>query len=298
MHACRIEKWTETVPRLMTMKVEKADESNKENDPLAEVLGGCATFNNERGDDYQEQIGMPDEENMRHWSHHHTTDTVDDPVFRAAMRGLDSVSFVFGLEVTWSLIQQRQQDEEDRLALEAIQEAGEEELENALAANNGDNEENAGDDEASSSDDDENAAAMDVEEAPAQEQDEDGGEGSSTSDESSTPVKSSKDNSNDESSDESSSPVRDDPPTPIENTPEVEIVDTSQSQGDDASVVEAVVASQEPTQDSSRSSQPSPAKDEWECFTCTLFNKKGLRKCSACGTKRPKAGVKRSLDET
>ena len=62
---------------------------------------------------------------MRHWSHHHSTDTVDDPVFRAAMRGFDAVSFVFGLEVTWSLIQQRQQEEEEKqalLELEAAQE--------------------------------------------------------------------------------------------------------------------------------------------------------------------------------
>ena len=76
-----------------------------------------AFVNNDRGEDFQEQIGMPDEENMRHWSHHHSVDTVDDPVFRAAMRGYDSVSFVFGLEVTWSLIQQRQQEEEERAAM-------------------------------------------------------------------------------------------------------------------------------------------------------------------------------------
>lgn len=40
-----------------------------------------------------------------------------DPVFRAAMRGYDQVSFVFGLEVTWSLIQQRQQEEEEKQAM-------------------------------------------------------------------------------------------------------------------------------------------------------------------------------------
>jgi hypothetical protein len=33
------------------------------------------------------------------------------------MRGYDQVSFVFGLEVTWSLIQQRQQEEEEREAM-------------------------------------------------------------------------------------------------------------------------------------------------------------------------------------
>ena len=37
------------------------------------------------------------------------------------MRGYDQVSFVFGLEVTWSLIQQRQQEEEERKAMLEIE---------------------------------------------------------------------------------------------------------------------------------------------------------------------------------
>ena len=100
-----------------------------------------AFVHNERGDDFQEQMGMPDEENMRHWSHHYSTDTCDDPVFRAAMRNFSDVSFIFGLEVTWSLIQQRQQEEDEKKAilemqaLEKIQEESgdEEELRKAKA---------------------------------------------------------------------------------------------------------------------------------------------------------------------
>jgi len=112
----------------------KSDSGNdeKENDLELNTDGECLAapsyLNNDRGEDYQEQIGMPDEENMRCWSHHHSTDTVDDPIFRAAMRGYDKVSFVFGLEVTWSLIQQRQQDEEERqamLELESMKEMNE-----------------------------------------------------------------------------------------------------------------------------------------------------------------------------
>lgn len=119
--SCRwIQKWTELVPTLMFMKSDR-DNDEKENDSELNTDGECLAapnhLNNERGEDYQEQIGMPDEENMRSWSHHHKTDTVDDPIFRAAMRGYDQVSFVFGLEVTWSLIQQRQQDEEERQAM-------------------------------------------------------------------------------------------------------------------------------------------------------------------------------------
>jgi hypothetical protein len=117
-----VEQWTELVPRLMTMKADTDEKTDsKSTDLVCDVLESCATLQNERGEDYQEQIGMPDEENMRSWSHHHTTDTVDDPIFRAAMRGYDAVSFIFGLEVTWSLIQERQQEEEERLAMEAME---------------------------------------------------------------------------------------------------------------------------------------------------------------------------------
>jgi hypothetical protein len=123
LQAWWVDEWTELVPVLMTMKSDVDQDVKEEGeDP---VVASCASTNNERGEDFQEQIGMPDEENMRSWSHHYGTDTVDDPVFRAAMRGCDSVSFVFGLEVTWSLIQERQQEEEEREAmkeLEAIQE--------------------------------------------------------------------------------------------------------------------------------------------------------------------------------
>ena len=123
LHAWWIEQWQELVPVLMTMQ---PDPEKQENDICQEVPKDtndvCAHITNERGDDYQEQIGMPDEENMRSWSHHFKTDTVDDPIFRAAMRGYDSVSFVFGLEVTWGKIQQRQQEEEDLKAMEELEE--------------------------------------------------------------------------------------------------------------------------------------------------------------------------------
>ena len=121
LQAWWVDEWTNIVPILMSMKSD--DDSASPQDPggLEEASGGNA--DNERGDNFQEQIGMPDEEDMRCWSHHHTPDTVDDPVFRAAMRGFDSVSFVFGLEVTWSLIQQRKQEEEEKQAMLELEEA-------------------------------------------------------------------------------------------------------------------------------------------------------------------------------
>ena len=100
-----LEEWSILVPSIMNMKPD--DDKEKENaGPDESGICGeekCAMVDNERGEDYQDQLGMPDEEDMRSWSHHNSTDTVDDPVFRAAMRGYDAVSFVFGLEVTWSL---------------------------------------------------------------------------------------------------------------------------------------------------------------------------------------------------
>ena len=117
-----MEQWTVLVPKLFSMKADSDSDNSNPDKPLVEDEQiNCAYVHNERGENFQEQIGMPDEENMRDWSHHNSTDTVDDPVFRAAMRGFDSVSFVFGLEVTWSLIQQRQQEEEEKRAMEELE---------------------------------------------------------------------------------------------------------------------------------------------------------------------------------
>jgi type II secretory pathway pseudopilin PulG len=105
-------------------------------------------------------LGMPDEENMRHWSHHHSTDTVDDPVFRAAMRGYDAVSFVFGLEVTWSLIQQRQQEEEEKQALKELEAAQELDKEDSDEDENDDD--NDSGEKRSASQDDDRRQIMDI----------------------------------------------------------------------------------------------------------------------------------------
>jgi len=123
-----IEQWTALVPTLMRIKAD-GEEDDEEDEPVEdpveeEILKHCAANpHNTRSDDYLPQIGMPEEENMRHWSHHHSTDSCDDPVFRNAMRGTDAVSFVFGLEVTWDLIQQREESEEAAL-VQAMQKDG------------------------------------------------------------------------------------------------------------------------------------------------------------------------------
>ena len=99
-----IGKWTTTVPVLMAMKADKTKAVQCL--PCGEGSSGDspektdAPVQVERGENFQEQIGMPEEEDMRNWSHHFKTDTCDDPIFRAAMAGTDRVSFVFGLEVS------------------------------------------------------------------------------------------------------------------------------------------------------------------------------------------------------
>ena len=123
-----LDQWTLLVPTLMTMKADDDDAIQEDapvDDPVEEEILKHSALNphNVRSENFQQQLGMPDEENMRNWSHHYSTESCDDPVFRNAMRGTDAVSFVFGLEVNWSLIEERQQMEEAR-AFREMQEAG------------------------------------------------------------------------------------------------------------------------------------------------------------------------------
>jgi hypothetical protein len=372
-----VEQWTEVVPRLMTMKAcddDEEEKSEEDEDPVDAALGSCISLRNERGEEYQEQIGMPDEENMRQWSHHHSTDTVDDPVFRAAMRGFDSVSFVFGLEVTWSLIQERQQEEEERLAmkeLEAMQGmqvdeeeetadvAGEDTKPPAVASKESDPEnpfcdeedeeetaDVAGEDTKppavdSKASDPENAFCDSDSDDDGGGEDcvvqlDDGGDSSSGEDcvvqqDDGGDSSSGEDNVEQEDREEQAnedvvlvdSPVqrtatkRDmtpmdslatvtmaPPSTSGKSTPyaEAEIFDSSpescaieaevcfshHTDQEESSVVDA-------TQDTNASSQLDIEKEnvsvaptnEWACTTCTLHNRKSLRKCSACGTRKP-----------
>jgi hypothetical protein len=329
-----IEQWTELVPRLMSMTVDNAKHGADHPDGMvcAAVgdLSAMAHLQNERGDDYQEQIGMPDEENMRSWSHHHTTDTVDDPIFRAAMRGCDAVSFVFGLEVTWSLIQQRKQEEEERLALqelEAIREldddgngeaddnapnyAGDDSLPNEAKPKGklSVKDEDAGTDDTPASpcpDDVDNDEISDAEEEDdnddvADEDDKSNGEGSVV-------LSESDDNSNDE--DVGDSMTQEDPMVATASTLTTPNVDTTGGQSskmeeESGDTTETSPCSSESTTsflsppdespDKENAMPAGPSPNEWPCPTCTLYNRKALRKCSACGTRKPQQGTKRSI---
>lgn len=252
LHSWWVTQWQELVPILMTMTLdtEVKEDGADDEDGGKDMMESCTHLNNERGDDYQEQIGMPDEENMRCWSHHHKADTVDDPIFRAAMRGYDSVSFVFGLEVTWSKIQQRQQEEEDRQAMKELEEM--EELQKLQEDSDGENEETlVGKD-------------VDVSE-----------EGMDVDTKSNMPVE-----------DGVTSPFISDSQVASQDenggTPEAQIIESPSSSTD----VEVIsVGSVE-----NRSPQESPPKKSavWACPRCTMENILSRKKCEACGKTRPR----------
>ena len=300
-----IGQWTELVPVLMAMKSdsdESQDSSNDDSGVHHDLLETCAALNR-RGDDYQEQIGMPDEENMRSWSHHHTVDTVDDPVFRAAMRGYDSVSFVFGLEVTWSLIQQRQQEEEERQALkelEAAQELGQEESSENQKGDDSDDGAGQDDGEVQSESSKNEVMTKDDKDVELVNNEIKGG-GNSSND---------LEDSDDEGPSGGSIEGGETPPKSQEH--KVEVVDESPDNGTpDAVIVDSshedspAVTPMEVDQtdysdiDSVKQENKHPTHCvRWECTACTFMNEKSDKKCSVCETRRPAAsGTKRSIHE-
>ncbi|KAJ8613667.1 hypothetical protein CTAYLR_003158 [Chrysophaeum taylorii] len=54
----------------------------------------------------KQQYPLPKEEDLNNWSHHSSVATIEDPVFKKAMRKIpDAVTFVFGMYQDWDLIQ-------------------------------------------------------------------------------------------------------------------------------------------------------------------------------------------------
>jgi len=254
----------------------------------ADMMESCSHLKNERSDDYQEQIGMPDEENMRSWSHHYKTDTVDDPIFRAAMRGYDTVSFIFGLEVTWGKIQQRQQEEEDLEAMKELEHMDElqnlqEDLEDGNeAAKDSENTEDVGDGKANDQpmvEVVETQDAMEVEDAAAI-------------------VATDNDDDDDNDDDESvqvaeevlaSSPSGSDSPEIDADreggTPEAQIIESPSSDGSSSPTAVEVLSVE--NDDSPQQHQATPTKkNTWVCQRCTMENAMPKRKCEACKSNR------------
>jgi len=272
-----IQQWTELVPKLMSMR---ADDEQVDTCKPAAINGDDdvqipAGYLNERGGDYQEQIGMPDEENMRHWSHHHSTDTVDDPIFRAAMRGYDSVSFVFGLEVTWSLIQQRQQEEEERAALEALE--GAKEIEAALSMNDDESDE----DSKSGSDDEEEAfACAESRGAAGRGNEENMCSQETNGSEAKTEI----------SSSDKTKPIdeQQEPTSMVSNSLHQSNTDLHKEQcgaegGMDSAVLDSISAETGPCADVG-----ADIVDSWSCEHCSYGNHSDDKQCGLCNKKRSK----------
>lgn len=71
------------------------------------------------------QEGCPEEEDFNRWSHHCSAVSTDDECLRRATEGDSSVSFIFGLEINWDLLQARQdaQRESELIRKEQMKEA-------------------------------------------------------------------------------------------------------------------------------------------------------------------------------
>jgi hypothetical protein len=267
LHSWWVERWQDLVPILMTMKSDPEKlEIDTDQEISTDTMDGCAHLKNERGDDYQEQIGMPDEENMRSWSHHYKADTVDDPIFRAAMRGYDSVSFVFGLEVTWGKIQQRQQEEEDLKAMkeleqmEELKKLQEEEGNGNQVAHESENNVDVGDGLADE--------PMVVDDARA----------IATNDQESVQIDISGIASAIGDSLESGMGCEG-------GTPEAQVIASSSSDVTSiSSPVEVLCVGS--IENQSPGQYASPMKNIWVCHRCTMENRGSKRKCEACGSNR------------
>jgi hypothetical protein len=313
-----VQQWTELVPRLMSMK---ADCDHEQGTSKPEVAGGDNDENAspnlvERGEDYQEQLGMPDEENMRSWSHHHSTDTVDDPIFRAAMHGYDAVSFVFGLEVTWSLIQERQQEDEERRAMEELEKIDEldeafEATKKAEKSDDGEEESESGEesgecedegkvekeDDASNpvakrrkkigvdNDDDTNSSLGDEDDgnemadfiAEDSDEDEDG------SDEEAPLVAS--DVQSEDSSEEEKEEI-DEEKEEIEEKEEVKEVEEE---------ADVEMNEEDPVNNDAPRERPGDEEsNKWACSQCTFLNEMRNRSCEVCRQKKPRSRRRRS----
>ncbi|KAL7581624.1 hypothetical protein ACA910_022177 [Epithemia clementina (nom. ined.)] len=288
------ERWGNLVPVLMTMK---ADEDCKLDTGDSDCADESLNFN-ERGDNYQEQIGMPDEENMRHWSHHHSTDTVDDPIFRAAMRGCDAVSFVFGLEVTWSLIQQRQQEEEERQAMEALENCTQNLEEDASAASStmAPPALEAGCSSQAPNFCEESDYDFELDNIPVEVADTDNGcQEESSKKKPAVDLRSQCKLMLNDNQDTGSAMVLEDATSPIAQSVSSKneklgkrcvFSDSSDEESDNAGPRSACCA---------EGGSPPKKTAGWQCAKCTLLNETTRKKCSACGTKKADASTPPSV---
>ena len=112
-----VERWMLCVPQLRELgkSKQKEDVENSNSDDCGEKerSGGDEDDEKEEELEFVDQEGCPDETDFNKWSHHISTNTIDDDVMAKAMADDDTVSFVFGLEVNWDLLQEKELLEAD-----------------------------------------------------------------------------------------------------------------------------------------------------------------------------------------
>jgi hypothetical protein len=127
-----LNRWVEAVPQLTLLGKASAATSSS--------TSGVAAAGGEVGDEevplegsFVEQEGCPDDTDFNRWSHHCNVASCDDEVLQRSLADDPStVSFVFGLEVNWSLLEAKEaatreekelRKEQQRLELAALNEA-------------------------------------------------------------------------------------------------------------------------------------------------------------------------------
>jgi hypothetical protein len=101
--------WTEFVPSIRDLVTATKDTSSK-SDMCANKTENAAAADDEEvvndENEHVEQEGCPNDTAFNEWSHHCTVASCDDEILKRSMVDDDStISFVFGLEVNWQLLQ-------------------------------------------------------------------------------------------------------------------------------------------------------------------------------------------------
>lgn len=96
--------WSEFVPKLAAIsKISKTCCDDKKD-----------ADEGDDDDEIIEQEGCPEENELNRWSHHSSVHSCDDETLRKALLDDNTVSFVFGLEVNWSLLQSKEESTRER----------------------------------------------------------------------------------------------------------------------------------------------------------------------------------------
>lgn len=108
-----LSRWSDIVPMLHSGSNNNSISGSKgDSDSLTHQKEGVDSENN-TNDEVATQIGCPEEDALNEWSHHCSVHSTDDEALKRAVGDDTAVSFVFGYEVDWDLLQLRQEAKKD-----------------------------------------------------------------------------------------------------------------------------------------------------------------------------------------